>query len=53
LLKDRGLPFENVQDKARALLDGIIKSYSIAPQQQASISNGTLNIIVSSFVADE
>ena len=37
LLKERICTFEEVQDHARALLDGLIGKYSIETQQQVSI----------------
>jgi hypothetical protein len=34
LLKDRVCTFEEVQDKARALLDDFIRKYSVGTRQQ-------------------
>ncbi len=36
LLKDRVCTFEEVQDRARALLDGLIEKYSVGAQEQVS-----------------
>lgn len=37
LLKDRVCTFEEVQDRARVLLDGLIEKYSVGSQEQVSV----------------
>jgi hypothetical protein len=37
LLKDRVCTFEEVQDRARVLLDGLIEKYLVGSQEQVSV----------------